>query len=264
VDSQAIIPLLKHADSVVGEPYDAASPAQTRNHHVLEPLVQHIVQEDVRQQRGNDPALRRSFPRDGHDAVLEDFRAQPFVDQAPNHAILDPLVQGRPELPVVDRPEVIRDVQIENPLAVAPHDVVPETFQRLVRRTAGPEPIGASAKVLLVHGLQKHHHRALGHLVLERGDAQRTPGPVVLRNVRPSYGRRSVSAGFQTFQQVFQVRPQVPLILLSGHAVDSCRAILAGPDVRLVQPAQVEVVMERSEAALRMRPGKLSYPSLFR
>src|SRR4051812_49090506 len=106
--------------------------------------------------------------------------------------------------------EKLSDVDLQDPPAPHLHQPVPEDVQRLVRRTARPEPERAVQKVLFVDGFQDHDDRALEDLVLERGDARsalprppnclRDPSPSPIRTIPSAVNasRSSACAGGST------------------------------------------------------------------
>ena len=75
---------------LTGEPHDEIvrvadqerSPLEAGLDLPLEPIVQHIVQEDVREDRADHTPLRRPLLRVREAPVLEDARVEPFTDQS--------------------------------------------------------------------------------------------------------------------------------------------------------------------------------------
>ena len=66
---------------VVGVPNKGALPSQTRLHLCLEPFVQHVVQEDVREAGRDHTPLRGALGRVAQETVFDGSRLQPFSDQ---------------------------------------------------------------------------------------------------------------------------------------------------------------------------------------
>src|SRR6266481_3952241 len=62
--------------------------------------------------------------------------------------------------------EEVADISVEYPVHLLLGDPDRERIQRIVRATPGPEPIGETEKVLLVHRVQ-HLHHPLEDLVLQ-------------------------------------------------------------------------------------------------
>jgi hypothetical protein len=81
---------------IVGIPNKRGSTLKPRLDLELEPLVQHLVEIDVREEGANDPSLRGSGCRRLHDAVLQHPSFQPLVHGSTQHAVPHPLVQETP------------------------------------------------------------------------------------------------------------------------------------------------------------------------
>ena len=85
--------VLEGHHKVVGKPHELARPSQPGLCFPLEPRIQHMVQEDVREHRADNPALGRAGLGSAQDTLFENPRLQPFVDHASDDAILDPQVE---------------------------------------------------------------------------------------------------------------------------------------------------------------------------
>src|SRR5262245_23007044 len=110
---------------------------------------------------------------------------------------------------VLHRVEERLDVEFQHPASVHVHQSAPERSQRLVRRAAGPEAVAAVQEVLLVNGFERHRHRTLQHLVLERRDAARPWSSLAFRYVHASYGWRAVRSGHQPLADVGKLLVEV-------------------------------------------------------
>ena len=86
----AAVAVFEGDDKVIGESHQLAPSLEARFRHALEPLVQHMVQVDVRKHRRDHPALRGANHRPVQSALFEHPRFQPFVDHAPCDAVLHP------------------------------------------------------------------------------------------------------------------------------------------------------------------------------
>src|SRR5258708_20189285 len=106
--------------------------------------------------------------------------------------------------------EEVADISVEYPVHLLLGDPDRERIQRIVRATPGPEPIGETGKVLLVHRVQHLHHRTLEDLVLQRGDTGRPLPPVRLRYVHPARRARPVGTPADTAAPAFEVLPARP------------------------------------------------------
>jgi hypothetical protein len=92
-DPPSVMVGLKGHHEVVSEPYQGRLPPHAWSHLVLEPFVQHVVQENVREHRRDDAALRGSFSREVQVSFFQDTRIQPFVDHPPDNTVRDSLVK---------------------------------------------------------------------------------------------------------------------------------------------------------------------------
>ena len=160
-----VVLALEHQYRVVGiADLERPSP-QPRLHIVLEPLVQHFMQIDVAQRRGNHTPLRGPPLRIAQLARLHHAGVQPLPYRSSYHSVSHPSVQKVPQVPPIHASEEVFDVQVYHPATSEFHQPSPQRIQRLVRATPRPESVRAFQKVLLVHRLQHHQHRALQNLV---------------------------------------------------------------------------------------------------
>jgi hypothetical protein len=179
-------------------------------------------------------------------------RFQPLPDQTEKHTITHPAAQKRPELGFVERVEKPLHVKLNHPSAPNAHELVSPDLQGLVRRPAGPKPVRAVQKVLLVYRLEHHDHRPLKNLVLEGRHSDRASGrAIALREVRSLHGWRSVAARLGAIEQIPEILFQVLRIRGSRLSVYAWRAILPRAPIGLMEPDHVDVVVERREAHLR-------------
>ena len=73
--------MLKAQDGVIGKTSLVGFPFQTGLHHILEPLIECVVQENIGQERANRlPLSRPSFAHEQF-AVFDDPDLDPFLDQ---------------------------------------------------------------------------------------------------------------------------------------------------------------------------------------
>ena len=73
---------------------------------------------------------------------------------------------------VINRVEKLSQIDVHNPAASQLHLLFPQRFQCSVSTASGTKPVRDVPKVRLVHRLQRHQHRALEDLILERGDTR--------------------------------------------------------------------------------------------
>ena len=189
----AVPVVLEEHHSVVGVSHQQAAPPQAWSHRLDEPLVQHVVQERVRDEGLDHTALRGALPGPLQDALFEHPGLEPLVQHLPDYSILDPQVEELPQVRVRNRAELFRDVRVKHP-PLPSHHACPHCVQGIMGRAARAEPVRARQEICLVHRFQQHHDRSLRHLVLERGDAKGPRRAVRFRDVVPPDRRRDVAA----------------------------------------------------------------------
>src|SRR3954452_20696381 len=134
---------LESHHEIVGVPDKAGSSLQAWSDRVFEPHIQHMVQVDVRNTRGDHPSLWCPFGWTVQASLLQDARLQPFVDHPSNDPVRDSLVEEVPQMAVGDRVEVTLNVDIDTPPHTGAHAGGAQSVERLVSRAAGPEAIRA-------------------------------------------------------------------------------------------------------------------------
>jgi hypothetical protein len=87
---------LKGHDEVIGIADEAGAASQTRADLLLEPGIQHFVEVEVGQERGDDPSLRGAGLRVAPPALFHHPGVEPLVDRAAQHSIPYPSVQKAP------------------------------------------------------------------------------------------------------------------------------------------------------------------------
>src|SRR5271157_2244453 len=111
----------ENQDAIVGIPHKNAVTPEARSYVPLEPLVQHVVQVDVRKQWRDDSALRGSLSgRVVQAAALQHARLQPFVDHPAYDAVRDSSVEERPQMMMLDGVVIFGDVDVQHPADPAP------------------------------------------------------------------------------------------------------------------------------------------------
>ena len=143
------------------------------------------------------------------------------------------------------------------------HQPFPQSLQRLMCAAPRPESVRAIHKVLLVHRLQHHQHRALQDFVLQRWNANRAclARPRLLQ-MHPAHRRRSIPPGLEPFEQPRQVRLQFGLVLRRRHAIDTRRRVLAYSPVGFAHPHLIDMVRQRRQGQLRLSLSQLRYLAL--
>jgi hypothetical protein len=126
---------------VVGKPDKGALSSQTRFHLSLEPFVQHVVQEDVREARRDYTPLRGALGGVAQQTVFHGSCFQPFIDHPSDDAVRDSLVKERSKVGVLDRIEILAYVDIEHPIKTLGPQHVLQSAERLVSRPSRPEAV---------------------------------------------------------------------------------------------------------------------------
>ncbi len=99
-DALGIVNVGKCHDRVVSIPGQGAIPGEARSHLGLEPVVQHVVQKDVRKAGRYHASLRRTLGRAEQEAIFNGSRFQPFIDHPSDDTVCDSFVEERPKVGV--------------------------------------------------------------------------------------------------------------------------------------------------------------------
>ena len=123
-DALGVDDVVERHDRIVGEPDEETFPVEARLHLGLEPFVQHVVQEDVRETGRDDAPLRRPLGRTVQETVFDGSRVQPFVDHPSDDAVRNSLVEEGPKMGVRNRIEILAYVDVDDPMEL----LGPSTF----------------------------------------------------------------------------------------------------------------------------------------
>jgi hypothetical protein len=85
---------------------------QTRLHVLLEPEVQHVMQEHIRKQGRDHSSLWRAGVRVANLPVLHHARLQPFSNQPQQHTVTYPKLKKRPQAAMIQIVEKLLDVHL--------------------------------------------------------------------------------------------------------------------------------------------------------
>src|SRR5271165_7284145 len=116
-----------------------ASSQGARAYVPVKPHVEHLVQEDVREDGRYDPALRTARLRARQRAVFEYPCIEPLAYQTLHHPIAYPAAQHLAQSLVIDRVEVLADVDLDDPSAGHLARLSMQHVERLLRRASRPE-----------------------------------------------------------------------------------------------------------------------------
>jgi hypothetical protein len=159
-DPLGVVVVLERHHKVIGKPHQSTRSRHAGSHLGLEPLIQHMVQENVCEQRRDDAALRGAFGRQPQGAIFQDPCVEPLADHPSDYAVGHSLVEDGPKFRVRNRSEILAYVNFDYPVLPLPRDDAEQFTQRLMRRSSGPEAVRARQEILLVDRLQDHGDRA--------------------------------------------------------------------------------------------------------
>jgi hypothetical protein len=108
--------IVERHNRVISEADKGASPPEARRNLAFEPLVKHMVQEDVRQAGRDHAPLRGALSRAAQVTVFDGSCVQPFIDHPSDDAVRDSLVKERSELGMRNRIEVFADIDLHHPV----------------------------------------------------------------------------------------------------------------------------------------------------
>src|SRR6202011_2186561 len=111
-------------------------PFEARPHLGLEPLIQHIVQEDVREAGRDHAPLRGTLGRAAPESVFDGSRPQPFIDHPSDDAVRDSLVEEGTEVRVRNRIEILAYVDVDHPIKSPGPEYVLQSAERLMSRAS--------------------------------------------------------------------------------------------------------------------------------
>ncbi|MGY4623878.1 hypothetical protein ACVWY3_001634 [Bradyrhizobium sp. USDA 4486] len=151
----------------------------------LQFLVQHI-QHQVRQQRRERSALRRTLLRRADQPCLHHTRSQEATDELEEALVSDPFGNEPHQDVVVDPVEELFQIDVDDD-GVTGCDVGLRPFHRLMRRAGRPEAEARLGERSVPICLQHLHHRLLDEAVEHRRDAERPQAARRLRYLHPPH-----------------------------------------------------------------------------
>jgi hypothetical protein len=151
------------------------------------------MQIDVREQRRDDAALRRTGHRRAPLALLHHACREPLPQQLQHPAIRDPQCHELEQLDVIDAAKVVTDIRVQHVVTAAR----PADAQRLqcLRGTAlRPKPVRRGAEVGLEDRFQHEGGRHLRDPIPYRWNTQRPLPAIALGDVSPQDRLRPIRA----------------------------------------------------------------------
>jgi len=192
-------------------------------------------------------------------AVLDHACPEPFLDQAQDPLVRDPVLEELHHPGVIQAGEEGAEIRVEHPVHLAVLDRDRERIQRVVRSASGPKPVGEPQEVRLVDGVQHLDYGALDDLVLQRGDPERPQPPVRLRDVHPARRLGPVRAPLNPPVQIAEVLLQLLPVGLPRLAVDPGGRPRAQRPIRAAEAIDIDVMQERGEPRVPVLRGDVPH-----
>src|SRR5260370_33071895 len=142
---------------------------QSGLHLVLEPLIEHVVQIYVSQERTDRLSLARTCFAQEKPALFNDASLYPLQYQANHASIADSLLDHFHELFPHDGIKVRGNINFQDPSCGPSADDPLHFVQRLVLPSSGSEPVRAVVKALLINGVRYSYYGLLRDLSLPSG-----------------------------------------------------------------------------------------------
>jgi len=252
---------LKSDHEVVRPPYDDHVAAEAvRLSPVIDPEVEYVMKENVRQQRGDDPALRRSLIDSLPSPLLQHAGLEPFADQTHDAQISDAMLDELHEPSVVNRVEEPSNVRIDNPVHFLRQHPDVKRIQALVLAAPRPVAVREPEKLRFVDRIENHDTCVLHDLVLKHRHPERPLFSISLRNVSSLDGLCSVSPSFQPGGEISKASFQILPVLLPRHPIDTARGLPLEAEIRLPQGVHAgDVMHEARELELSLSDCNLTY-----
>src|SRR6266436_3136830 len=227
----------------------------------LDPQIEYVMKIDVRQKRRSTSALGRPLFHTYSFPVLQHAGVQPFLDEAHDAPICNPVLDELHKPFVRKAIEKGFDVQIEHPVHFSRQQSRIERIQRLMLAAPGSEPIREAQKIRFINGVQHLDRRTLDDLIFQRRYSERPLPPIGLGDIHPTHRLRSVASSLQPFGKVLEIPLQFPAVVPPRLSVHARRGFLLQTEVGHAQRFQViDMVQERREPQLLILSCCLTYP----
>src|SRR6478609_2347993 len=158
--------MLKADHQIVGISHDDHVAPGLLPSPALSPKVEAVMQVDIGEDRRNHRALACSPVINCHDPVFEYTRSQPFLDEADDALVTDPMFKEANQPILANSPKEVPNVGVKYPVHLSYFDRRRKCVQRIMRSSSGSEPVGEADEVAFVDGIEHHDGRALYDLVL--------------------------------------------------------------------------------------------------
>jgi hypothetical protein len=257
-----VLLVLEADDRIIGIPHDDHVAGGVPQSPLLDPEIIDVVQVDVRKEWGCHRTLRNPFPRLHPEVLFQHTRLQPFLDQADDPAITDPMFDETHQPFPAERVEERTDIGVEYPVDFACLDSVRERVQRIVLAASGSEPVAESQELRLVDRREDSHHGCLDDLVLNGSNAERPLSAIRLRYVLPARWQRSIRSGMNPCVKIGEVGLQICRVLVPRPAIDARGRALLQAEEGPFQNLDADVVQERGQLLLPVPGNSATYAGL--
>ena len=184
------------------------------------------MQIDIRQQRRYHRPLWSAHLRLRPFSLFADSCLQPFLDEAQDPLVGDPVLD-KPHRPFVTHlVEKAPNVGVQNPIHPLPLNAHAQRVERLMRTASRPEPVAESPKVHFINLIENGDHGLLDNFVLQRRDPDRTLPSISFRYVDPLTWLCAIRAPVNPVLQIGDPILQPLLVLPPRHTVYSRRRVL--------------------------------------
>ena len=214
---------------------------------LVNPEVDDIVEEDIRQDRADPRALRCPHFHRFPSAALEDAGFEPPLDQAEDPVVGDPVPQHPDQPSVVNGIEEGSDVEIEHPVHALRHQGFVQRSQGRVWAAPRPEAVTETHEVGLVDGVQYLGHRALDDLVLQSRDAERPATAIAFGDVGAAYRFGPVLPAMDPVVQAPKIALQLLLVLIHRHPIHPGTGRASLPPERPFERGNINVMQQSRE-----------------
>jgi hypothetical protein len=211
-------PLGPHVDvEVVGVAHERVT--------ALLQLFVHVVQQHVRQERRQRPALWRALVTLHHHPVRENPRVEVAANEPQHATVLDPLREPPHEHVVVHTIEELLQIDVHDPAATLLH-VALRVTHGVVRAAPRPEAVAVLREARIDSRLQDLQPDLLDEAVEHRRDAELALASAGLGDHHSSHRARLVAAREEVLTDREPVLTQEVGKLLDRHPVDAGAALV--------------------------------------
>lgn len=175
--------------------------------------VKRIRAIDAKERRDHRP-LPGSPVTDADDPVFQNSRLQPFLDQADDAPVADPVLHEAKQPFLAYLVEEAANIGVQYPAHLLADDPGRQRVQRIVLASVRTESIREPGEVFLVDRVQHREGRSLGDLVFESGHRERALAAVRLRYVPPPRRLRPIRSPMDPAVQIGELALEIGLVVL--------------------------------------------------